>query len=203
MCVFIRDREGVRPEPKHIDLFHKKVLRRQLGRVDPGSCPPGPPADPDVRDYRIRLFRRLLEYEHFREVAYVLANAESERALHFGKGYIPPRSAPDLAGLPLELSLEQLVEVAVSLPAPLLKRPHRAPVRLVTVDQKIELLFDALKKKARLTLQAFVGRWKTRMHAVMSFLACLELAKRGKVKLRQEKHFSNLWVYPSEDDENS
>ena len=154
-------------------------------------------------DPRSELVRRLLEYEHFREVAYVLANAESERALHFGKGYIPPRSAPDLAGLPLELSLEQLVEVAVSLPAPLLKRPHRAPFRLVTVDEKIELLFDALKKKARLTLQAFVSRWKTRMHAVMSILACLELAKRGKVKLRQEKHFSNLWVYPSEDDENS
>jgi chromatin segregation and condensation protein Rec8/ScpA/Scc1 (kleisin family) len=41
------------------------------------------------------------------------------------------------------------------------------------------------------------------MHAVMSFLACLELAKRGRARLRQERHFGTLWVYPSEDDENS
>lgn len=31
-------------------------------RVDPGSCPPGSPTDPDVRDSRIRLFRRQIRY---------------------------------------------------------------------------------------------------------------------------------------------
>ena len=154
-------------------------------------------------DPRSELVRRLLEYEQFREVAYELANAERERAMHFGKGYIPPRAAPDLAELPLEFTLGEFVEIAVSLPAPLAKRPHRAPTTSVTVDEKIEQLFAELKRKARLTLAAFVGRWKSRTHAVMSLLACLELAKRGKVLLRQERHFGDLWVYPREDDENS
>jgi len=26
-----------------------------VSQVGPGGCPPGPPTDPDVRDYRIRL----------------------------------------------------------------------------------------------------------------------------------------------------
>jgi segregation and condensation protein A len=154
-------------------------------------------------DPRSQLVRRLLEYELYREVAYALADAEADRALHRSKGYVEPRRLRNLPEAPLELSLEDFLKAAVSLPKPPLKRPHRAPVRPVTVDQKIELWFKLLKRKTRVTLDSFVGRWKTRIHAVMSFLAALELAKRGRVKLRQESHFGTLWVFPSEDDEDS
>ncbi len=155
------------------------------------------------QDPRSELVRRLLEYEVFREIAYSLADAEAERALHRRKGYVEPRPPAKASELPLELDLEQFLEVALSLPAPPEKRPHRAPVRPVTVDEKIELWFKALKRKARVQFDKFVGRWKTRIHAVMSFLACLELAKRGSVQLRQDRHFGTLWIYPSEDDEDS
>jgi segregation and condensation protein A len=154
-------------------------------------------------DPRSELVRRLLEYELFREIAVALSSAEAERALHRGKGYVEPRLPPDVAELPLELTLEQLLEIAVSLPAPPEKRPHRAPVRPVTVDEKIELWVESLKRKARVPFDWFVQRWKTRMHAVMSFLACLELAKRGRARLRQERPFGTLWVYRGEDDKDS
>ena len=157
----------------------------------------------DEDDPRSELVRRLLEYEKYREVAYALANAEAERAIHFGKGYIPPRPAPDLASMPLEFTLDELVDLAIALPAPLEKKPHRAPVRMITVDHKIDLVLELLEENPRFTLQSFVSRWKSRMHAVMSFLACLELAKRGAVVLRQERHFSDLWIYPREDDEDN
>ncbi|UCF18301.1 MAG: segregation/condensation protein A [Gemmatimonadota bacterium] len=152
-------------------------------------------------DPRSELVRRLLEYELFREIAYTLADAEAERAHHHGKGYVEPRPPPKASELPLRLTLEELLEVAASLPAPPERRPHRAPVRPVTVDEKIELWFEALKRKARVPFEWFVKRWKTRIHAVMSFLACLELAKRGRVRLRQERHFGTLWVFRGEDDE--
>ncbi len=154
-------------------------------------------------DPRSELVRRLLEYELFREVAYTLSNAEAERAQHRGKGYVPPRPVPAATQLPLVLSLDEFVEIALELPEPPAKRPHRAPVRPVTVDEKIDLWLSTLKRKARVPFDWFVQRWKTRIHAVMSFLACLELAKRGKALLRQERPFGTLWVYPSEDDENS
>ncbi|MHC4234154.1 MAG: segregation and condensation protein A [Planctomycetota bacterium] len=154
-------------------------------------------------DPRSELVRRLLEYELFREIAVALSSAEAERALHRGKGYIEPRPPPDVAEMPLELTLEQLLEIAVSLPAPPERRPHRAPVRPVTVDEKIELWVESLKRKARVPFDWFVQRWKTRMHAVMSFLACLELAKRGRARLRQERPFGTLWVYRGEDDKDS
>ena len=144
----------------------------------------------------------VLEYEQFREIAYTLSSAEAERALHYAKGYIPPRVPPNITELPLELTMNELLEVAMDLPAPPLKQPHRAPVRPVTVDEKIDLWFQSLKQKVRMPFDKFIGRWKTRMHAVMSLLAALELAKRGHVILRQEKPFSPLWVFRSEDDAN-
>jgi len=157
----------------------------------------------DDEDPRSELVRRLLEYELFREVSYTLSNAEAERALHRGKGYVEPRPPPRVLEQPLELTLEEFLEVSLSLPAPPERRPHRAPVRPVTVDEKVELWLSTLRRKARVPFDWFVQRWKTRIHAVMSFLACLELAKRGKAVLRQEKPFGTLWVYPGEDDENS
>jgi chromatin segregation and condensation protein Rec8/ScpA/Scc1 (kleisin family) len=116
---------------------------------------------------------------------------------------VEPRLPGKASELPLELSIEEFLEVATSLPAPLEKRPHRAPVRPVTVDEKIELWFKALKRKTQVQFDKFIGRWKTRVHAVMSFLACLELAKRGRVVLRQERPFGTLWVSSSEEDEDS
>ena len=96
--------------------------------------------------------------------------------------------------------MDEFLEVATSLPAPLAKLPHRAPVRPITVDEKIDLWIETLKKKLRVPFQSFIGRWKSRMHAVMSLLACLELAKRGHIVLRQEAHFGELWVFKREDD---
>jgi segregation and condensation protein A len=155
-------------------------------------------------DPRSDLVRRLLEYELFREVSLALSAAEADRALHHGKGYVAPRQpAADVHDLPLELTLDEFLAVAIELPAPPEKRPHRAPVRPVTVDEKIELWLETLKRKARVPFDWFAQRWRTRMHAVMSFLACLELAKRGRARLRQERHFGTLWIYPSENDENS
>lgn len=151
-------------------------------------------------DPRSELVRRLLEYERFREVAYALSDAEAERALHFAKGYIPPRRIPSLLEATLELSLEDFLGAALELPAPLPKRPHRAPVRAITVDEKIALWVETLSRKVRVPFESFIKRWKSRMHAVMSFLAALELAKRGRVVLRQEGHFGPLWVFKSEDD---
>ncbi len=151
-------------------------------------------------DPRTELVRRLLEYELFREIAYTLSNAEAERAQHFAKGYVEPRPPAEQLELPLELDLDEFLEVALSLPPPPLRRPHRAPVRPVTVDQKIELWLEQLKRRVRVPFEVFIRRWKTRVHAVMSFLACLELAKRGQVRLRQERHFGSLWISRRKDE---
>ncbi len=161
---------------------------------------PRPPGDWFEEDPRSELVRRLLEYEHFRELARFLWNAQSDRWQHFGKGYVPPRPAPRPAWEPWSVSLDAFVEIARSLPPPPKKAPHRAPARQITVEEKIEALREALARAARVTFDAFVAPFRTRPHAVMSLLACLELAKQRVCRLRQEAPFRTLWIYRSADD---
>lgn len=162
---------------------------------------PRPPGDWFEEDPRSELVRRLLEYELFRQLSRALSDAQSERAQHFGRGYVAPRP-PRETRPPLELSLDDLVGVAKSLPAPPKKRPHVAPRRLITLEEKIRALREELEEKTRLTFDAFVSPFPLRIHAVMSLLACLELAKQSYLSLRQEKPFRTLWIYRRADDEN-
>jgi segregation and condensation protein A len=151
-------------------------------------------------DPRVDLVRRLLEYEHFREVAGVLVRAERERARFFPKGFVEVRPAPPLSEAPLETEWSE-VWAAVEQLAARLAEPepvYRVSGRVVKMDEQIEHILAALHEVARVEFTELVSPWGTRMHAVMSLLACLELTKRSELRLRQTAPFAPLWVYRAE-----
>jgi segregation and condensation protein A len=153
--------------------------------------------DGEELDPRADLVRRLLEYEHFREAASLLEGAERERARHRERGYVEVRPAPSLSTLPLETGWDELWEAALRL-AERLAEPepgYRFIGRPVRVEEKIELVLEALRASRRVEFSALVRPWGTRMHAVVSLLACLELAKRNRVRIRQAAPFAPAWVY--------
>ncbi|MDR0787544.1 MAG: segregation/condensation protein A [Gemmatimonadota bacterium] len=152
-------------------------------------------------DPRADLVRRLLEYEHFREVARVLDGAERARQKTWRKGYVQLRPRPAALDLPLETGWAE-VESATKALAARLARPepgYRFQSRPVRMEEKIEHILLVLMERARVEFSALVSPWGTRMHAVMSLLACLELAKRSTLSLRQESPFATLWVYRKDD----
>lgn len=154
----------------------------------------------DEDDPRAELVRRLLEYEHFREAALRLEAAERVQARNFSRGYVEVRPPAPLSELPLETEWEEVWAALLKL-AERLAEPdvvHQVMSRPVRIEEKIELLLAALAESARLEFAALVAPWGTRMHAVVSLLACLELAKRGALRLRQRLPFTPLWVYHPE-----
>src|SRR5690606_21544319 len=66
------------------------------------------------------------------------------------------------------------------------------PVRL---EEKIDHVLSALRRRQRIAFATLVEPWGTRMHAVVSLLACLELSRRSALRLRQNAPFEALWVY--------
>lgn len=150
----------------------------------------------DEEDPRAELVRRLLEYEHFREAARLLERAERERARRFGRGYVEVRPVPRLADLPLSTEWDE-VWTALQRLAERLAEPqpgYRFAGRPVRMEEKLQLLRAALDGAARLEFAALVAPWGTRMHAVVTLLACLELAKRNTLELRQAQPFAALWI---------
>lgn len=154
-------------------------------------------------DPRADLVRRLLEYEHFREVARALESAEADRARHFSKGYVEPRPKPSLAEAPLITEWHEVWQAMLGLAARLQEPEagYKVTGRVVRIEEKIEQVLEKLKQVARFEFDALVAPWGTRMHAVMSLLACLELANRNSLRLRQSGPFTSLWVYRREEDD--
>jgi segregation and condensation protein A len=152
--------------------------------------------DEELEDPRAELVRRLLEYEHFRDAADRLEDAEADRSRHYGRGYLPPRPRPDPMEIELELdwgdvwdALYELIERT---------RPpetHHVQGRIVTLEEKLELILDTLGRLSRVEFQELLRGHPDRLHAVATFLASLELVRRREVSMRQSKHFAPLWLY--------
>jgi segregation and condensation protein A len=155
-------------------------------------------ADDELEDPRADLVRRLLEYEHFRGAADRLQRAERERAMLWSKGYVPPRPAPHFPESALETGWDELWEAVIRLADRLdtEEEPgYRFAIRPVRIEEKIDFVLATLERMARVEFDTLVSPWGTRMHAVVSLLACLELAKRHVLTLRQTEPFAALWVY--------
>jgi segregation and condensation protein A len=155
-------------------------------------------------DPRADLVRRLLEYEHFREAALRLERAQRERGRLWSKGYVEARPLPPLADAPLETTWDHVWGAARRL-AERLEAPeepvYRFASRPVRIEEKLELVMRTLERVRRVEFAVLVAPWGTRMHVVVSLLACLELAKRNAVVLRQRGPFSPLWLLRGEGSE--
>ncbi len=145
-------------------------------------------------DPRAELVRRLLEYELFQEVAHILSNAEADRGRHLGKGYVPPR-VPRENPQRLETTLDDLLEVAFAIPAPVPEPTHVAPVRVVTVEEKMSLVRRLLGRTERYPFTRLFRSWKDRSHVVAALLACLELAREGVLRIEQVTRFGSIWIF--------
>lgn len=150
----------------------------------------------DLEDPRAELVRRLLEYEHFRDAADRLEDAEAERARRYGRGYVPPPPALDPTSVELEVDWAEvwdaLYEVIERARPPELHHVHG---RIVTLEEKVQLILDTLSRLSRVQFQELLREHPDRMHAVATFLATLELARRREVAVRQSGHFAPLWLY--------
>ncbi|HEX8691846.1 MAG TPA: segregation/condensation protein A [Longimicrobium sp.] len=168
-----------------------------LVRIKAQMLFPRPPGGDEEEDPRADLVRRLLEYEHFREAARLMERAERERARMFSRGFVEVRPAPKLSDLPLETAWQEVWDAALRLQERLSEQQtvHTVHGRPVRIEDKMNEVVDALVERKRVEFAALVEPWGTRIHAVALLLACLELAKRSVVRIRQASPFASLWIY--------
>jgi segregation and condensation protein A len=145
-------------------------------------------------DPRAELVRRLLEYEHFREISHVLSSAEGDRSRHFGKGHVEPRVVREDFEREIDVGIVDFMEVARRALERAASRIHRAPMRGVSVAEKIALVRQLLRKGKRLAFTKLFEPWGTRQHAVAALLASLELARRQVIRLEQVRAFGTIFL---------
>ncbi|MGH7568517.1 MAG: segregation and condensation protein A [Gemmatimonadales bacterium] len=150
--------------------------------------------DDEWEDPRSELVRRLLEYQQIRELVDWLAAAAGRRAEQYGRGFEPPPPALDTPA-PLQIGLNDLLAAAervISLiPEPMLHRVVPRPLDVEGATTKIQAL---LAEREEFGWLEVVGAHATIVDVLSTFIALLELARRGALTLAQPEPFAPLRI---------
>jgi len=173
------------------------VVAATLLRIKSRLLLPSQPDDEefDEDDPRAELVRRLLEYKRYKEMAASLQAREKERSrLHirdqrypFLKESVEPPSLR-LNMYELLLALSQVFDRVTK------EAVHEVTREVYTVDQKVKLIKERLTEGQTLRFDELFKDDHIKMEVVVTFMAVLELAKRGVLKLRQTEINGPIWV---------
>jgi segregation and condensation protein A len=153
---------------------------------------PGEDAEPEEADllgWEEDVRRRLQEYRAFRQVAESLMERAAEDITSFPA---PPREV-DVEGQEEPLRVAALVVAFQSLLTRVPPRPLVYVGRTWTVEGKLESLERRLQDGAFDLVQVILD-CEDRLEAVITFVAVLELLRRGAVRVRQRSSFEQIWV---------
>ena len=160
---------------------------------------PKPPAsarevdeEDDVGD---ELIRQLRAYRQYKEAAGWLRERDHAGLRAYVRGGYQPRPTRvtlDLAGIDLHM-LQEAAELALTPAEP--HRPERAiqRIRISIVDQ-VTLIQRRLTRWARLSFRKLLSDKPTRLEAVVTLQAVLELMKQQAVAAQQEEPFGDITI---------
>ncbi|MGH7444270.1 MAG: segregation and condensation protein A [Longimicrobiales bacterium] len=152
-------------------------------------------ADGELEDPRAELVRRLLEYEHFTDIAERLESAQLERLRKYRRGFVPPRARPAPI-IEIMISWDDFYAAALNV-GERQQRPgeHHVRARTVPMEEKVGLILQTLARLDRIEFRRLVEPFGDKLHGVVTMLAGLELSKRRELLLRQSAPFAALWMY--------
>lgn len=152
-------------------------------------------ADGELEDPRAELVRRLLEYEHFTDIAERLESAQLERLRKYRRGFVPPRARPAPI-IEIMISWDDFYAAALNV-GERQQRPgeHHVRARTVPMEEKVGLILQTLARLDRIEFRRLVEPFGDKLHSVVTMLAGLELSKRRELLLRQSAPFAALWMY--------
>lgn len=155
-------------------------------------------------DPREELVERLLEYRKYKEAASRLKEMESERGLVFTK---PPSDLSEYANdieEPKELNVtvyDMLAAFQKLLRRKKLESPLSAKIsrQEISIEERMADILEELKKSGKRKSFFSLFPSNDKGEIVITFLSVLELMKRGKIIVEQEKNFADIFIVGKED----
>lgn len=155
-------------------------------------------------DPRQALVNRLLEYQKFQEAADTLKEMREERAQMFSRLVPPPDLLADAAGGDEDAGVLLLQDVStfdlLRALQKVLARVSERPVATVrrepfTLGERIRHLVNRISARSEgSTFDALCEDCETRLEVVITFLALLELIRRGRILVEQPQPFAEIRV---------
>ena len=163
--------------------------------------------DEESADPRAELVERLLEYQRIQEAAEELRDKREARADLFARS--PDALKNSWNGFDAELSQSLLLSDVSSFDLlsalkRVLKRLEEAPIALVrrepfSLDERLRDVEWKLAGAGRLNFEALCEDCQSRLEVVVTFLAILELIRRGRALVKQTDLFEEIWIEKAKD----
>ena len=166
---------------------------------------PEPLDDEEVEDPRRELVTMILEYQQFREIADQLKDREAAQSAVYGR--VDPYA--ELAELGADdnvdeapgrrATLGELLKAFASVMEEAARdRIHRLEPIGVTIEEKVRFVRGRLRREGRTSLRELFVEGESRSHWIVTFVALLEMAREGEIRLRQGDRFGEIHVYAGE-----
>ena len=207
---YIRQMEAI-----NVDLASEFILvAATLMRIKAKLLIPRKPIDEEGNeiDPRDELVQRLMEYKRYKGVLDEMRELEEERSLRNKRGSNVSHDLKIIANkalvdLELEsLTLFKLMKAYERVMARLEDKKKKAIHKVFRYDHTIQgqqiFILTKVKRGKPLDFKAIFGSCKTRMHAIITFLAMLELLNLDRLKCIPGEEINSLWLsVPDEFDE--
>ena len=156
--------------------------------------PQAPAPQEDEEDVGQDLVRQLEEYKRYKEASQKLRERE-EKGLRSHVRVAPPVTTPrELA--PGEVTLEQLLAALQRVLAGKPTVPVStviAPIS-VSINDRIRIIEQAVTGGRRVHFTGLLMRADSRVEIIVTFLAVLELIKRGRITAQQDDVFGEIYL---------
>ncbi len=169
------------------------VIAARLILIKSQALLPRPPEPEEAEeDLGQDLVRQLQEYKRFKEIA-VLLRERDEQGLH---SYIRLATTGVTAPLQLDgVSLDDLMAALRRALAGLPETPTQEVARReFTIAEKIEEIESVVREAGRASFSRILSRAGTRLEAVVTFLALLEMIKMRRVRVEQAELFGEIMI---------
>ena len=156
----------------------------------------------DLEDPREELVRRLLEYKKFRDAASMLEERSRRWQQHYGRlGSDLPTRDRNLAEEPIrEVELWDLVSAfGRIIRDSVLSKPSNIVYDDTPIHVYMARIYARLQARGQLAFSDLFDHGMHKSTMVGIFLAVLELARHGRVRVEQNDLFSQIWLLPCRD----
>ncbi|MGE5223714.1 MAG: segregation and condensation protein A [Omnitrophica WOR_2 bacterium] len=176
------------------------VIAARLIQIKSEALLPRPPLRaPGEEDPGEALALQLIIYKRFRRIADFLKKREESGLQTFLRLAPPPRAEGKI-----DLSDVTLNDLLMAANQVFTRNDGRPALNTVvafpriTIREKIHLILQLLKNRGRATFQILLGRQRSRLDMVVTFLAMLELIKRRMIDVHQDTLFGDIEIETSE-----
>jgi segregation and condensation protein A len=178
------------PDPREMADFlwlGSRLLLLKSIRLLPGEHPDE--EETDLLGWEEDVRRRLEEYRAYKEMAEDLMRRADEEQYAFP----PPARTIEVEGQEEPLEVAALLTAFQSVLARIPPRPLEFKGRNWTPEEKMLVLEDRIAR-GPVDFIALLLDSEDRLEAVITFVAMLELLRRGRLRLRQKQAFGEIWL---------